>query len=391
LLDGEPSHYILYCYRNHHQVQPLQDRYILLVPIRYEVYLVAYLPFGYLYKYKQNTNTNYTIYALVTQLFIFSFYTAPRIAAYGFQFDAFVNLIYIPIDIITVYFIIEFLLPRFVLKERNLLIFLIGAATAISLNILISHYIMYNVQPQLGIWTKKSPLIYELFDWLTSSFMIVGTATALKLFSYSYNIQLTKSELERKTVQSELGILRSQVNPHFLFNVLNNIDSLIFEDKEKASNAIFLLSKIMRYMLRESPHEQVKLDKEITYIEDYLELAKLSFTSPEFVKFELSGSTNAKQVPPLLFIPIIENTVKHCNKQSSSPGIEINFTIENEFIELRTSNFLKRNDFKLPDSGTGTGLINVEKRLKLLHGNNYTFDINQNMDKFDVYIKVPIK
>ena len=322
-------------------------------------------------------------------IFIFSFYTAPRIAAFGLQFDAFVNLLYIPIDITTVYFIIGFLLPRFVLKERKLLIFVCGAAAAIALNIFLSHYVMYNIQPALGIWTKKTHFIYELSDWLTSSFMIVGTATALKFFSYSYKMHITKAELERKTIQSELGILRSQVNPHFLFNVLNNIDSLIFEDKEKASNAIFLLSKIMRYMLQESTQELVKLGKEMAYIKDYLELAKLSFSNPEFVQFDLKGATHDKQVPPLLFIPIIENAVKHCNKQSTSPGIEISFTIKNDFIELRTSNFVKHNDFKLPDSGTGTGLKNVEKRLKLLHGNNFTFDINRNMDKFDVYIKVP--
>lgn len=262
---------------------------------------------------------------------------------------------------------------------------------AIALNILISHYILFNIQPLLGIWTKKSPFVYELFEWLTSSFMIVGMATALKLFSYSYNMQLTKSELERKTVQSELGILRSQVNPHFLFNVLNNIDSLIFEDKEKASNAIFLLSKIMRYMLQESTREKVKLDKEMAYVQDYLELAKLSFNNPDFVQFNINGSTTTKHVPPLLFIPIIENAVKHCNKQSVSPGIEISFTIEKNYMELRTSNYIKRNDFLLPDNGTGTGLKNVEKRLKLLHGSNYTFDINQNKNKFDVYIKLPFK
>ncbi|MCY1722749.1 histidine kinase [Prolixibacteraceae bacterium Z1-6] len=324
-------------------------------------------------------------------IFIFSFYTAPRVAAYGFKFDAFLNVIYIPLDIVTVYFVIEFLIPRFVLKNRHLLIFVIGASAAIALNIFISHFIMFNIQPLLGIWTKKSPFIYELFDWLTSSFMIVGTATALKLFSYSYNIQLTKSELERKTVQSELGILRSQVNPHFLFNVLNNIDALIFEDKEKASNAIFLLSKIMRYMLQESTHEQVKLEKEINYIQDYLELAKLSFSNQEFLQFRFNGLANAHMVPPLLFIPIIENAVKHCNKQSETPGIEIDFSIDEENITLQTSNYVRRNDFKLPYSGTGTGLKNVEKRLKLLYNENYKFEINRNMDKFEVYIQVPLK
>jgi LytS/YehU family sensor histidine kinase len=82
--------------------------------------------------------------------------------------------------------------------------------------------------------------------------------------------------------------------------------------------------------------------------------------------------------------------VKHCNKQSESPGVKINFSIDSDCIELRTSNSVKRNNFKLPDSGTGTGLKNVEKRLKLLYGSNFTFDIKKDMDKFDVHIKVPV-
>ena len=240
----------------------------------------------------------------------------------GFVLEAFINLIYIPIDIIGVYFVIEFLIPRFVFQKRQLFIYFFGTAAVIVINILISQYIKYNIQPQLGFWVMRRPLQTELFYALLNNFMIIGTATALKLFSYSYNIQLTKSELERKTVQSELGILRSQVNPHFLFNVLNNIDALIFEDKEKASKSIFLLSKIMRYMLQESTHERVNLDREMDYINDYLELAKLSFNSSDFLKFEIKGSTNFKEVPPLLFIPIIENAVKHCNKQSSRPGFQ---------------------------------------------------------------------
>ena len=322
---------------------------------------------------------------------IFSFFTAPRVISDGFTLYAFVNILYIPIDIIAVYIFIEFLIPRYILHNRNLWLFGLGALITVTINIFISQYILYNIQPKLGLWVMKRPLIYELSSWLVNNSMIIGTASALKLFSHFHKIQLKQSELERKTVQSELGVLRSQVNPHFLFNVLNNIDALIFEDKEKASNAIFLLSKIMRYMLQESTHEKVNLDKEIEYIMDYLELAKLSFTDPDFVRFEVQGSTQGKEVPPLIFIPLIENAVKHCNKQSKSPGITIDFQITDECIELKTSNYIKPNDFKLPDSGTGTGLRNVEKRLKLLHDVEYTFDINQNMDKFDVHLKVPFK
>lgn len=323
-------------------------------------------------------------------IFIYAFYTVPFILTSGFGADTFINLIYIPFDILLVYFVIEFLIPKFLVNNRNLGLFILGTASAIGINILIAQYIKYNIQPQLGFWVIKRALVYDMFYALLSNFMIVGMASALKLFSYSYNIQIKQSELMRRSVQSELGILRSQVNPHFLFNVLNNIDSLIYEDKDKASNAIFLLSKIMRYMLQESTHENVMLDKEITYIHDYLELAKLSFEDPNFVRFKIDGSTIGKKITPLLFIPIIENAVKHCNKKASSPGIEINMNVNSDMVELKTSNFVKRNDFKLPDTGSGMGLKNVEKRLKLMYVENYTFEINKNMDKFEVYLKVPI-
>jgi sensor histidine kinase YesM len=323
-------------------------------------------------------------------IFIYAFYTIPFILSYGFGNDAFINLIYLPFDILTVYFVISFLIPRFFIKKRNLPVLFLGVVVAITLNILISRYVNFVVQPKLGFWVSRKTLTVEIFNSLLTNFMIVGTAVALKLFSYSTKIQLNQSELERKTVQSELGILRSQVNPHFLFNVLNNIDALIFEDKEKASNAIFLLSKIMRYMLQESTEEKVMLDKELTYIKDYLELARLSFENPKFLLFETSGPSAGKLIPPLLFIPIIENAVKHCNKQVNSPGIQISFKIENDTIELKTSNYIKRSDFKLPGNSSGNGLKIVRKRLKLLYGGNFIFDINRDMDKFDVYLKVPL-
>lgn len=327
---------------------------------------------------------------LLFWIIIFSFFTAPRIVAYGFTMEAFVNLLYIPVDIAAVYIIIEFLIPRFIFRNRNLLIFALGTLITIALNILASKFIMDFIQPRLGFWMKKTDFFFEMFSFLVNNLMIVGMASALKLFSYSYKIQLAQSELVRRSIQSELGILRSQVNPHFLFNVLNNIDALIFEDKEKASNAIFLLSKIMRYMLKESNEEKAQLENELEYIKDYLELAKLSFEDPGFLQFRTSGSFKGKQTPPLLFIPLIENAIKHCNKQSKTPGIIIDFHVGDDFIELKTFNYIRRNEFKLPDAGSGNGLKNVEKRLKLLYDKNFVFDIKNDLDKFEVTLKVPL-
>lgn len=323
-------------------------------------------------------------------IFIYFFYSVPLVISYGIKSNIFINLVYIPLDIITVYVVIEFLIPRYLLKKRNFVLFVLGSAIIIGLNFLGSIFIRYNIQPALGIWTIRRSFIDDLFYSLLSNFMIVGLASALKLFSYSYNIQISQSELKRRSIQSELGALRSQVNPHFLFNVLNNIDSLIYEDKEKASNAIFLLSKIMRYMLKESNEEKVMLEKELDYINDYLELARLSFTDANFLLFRSSGEFNGKQIPPLLFTPVIENTIKHCNKKAKSPGIQIDFNVGNEFIELKTINAIKRNEFKLPDSGSGNGLKNVEKRLELLYGKSYAFEINRTVNNFEIYLRVPL-
>lgn len=326
---------------------------------------------------------------IVFWIFIYLFYSLPPFITSGDFENALINLTLVPFDILTVYFIIGFLIPKFLFNKRVLL-FLAGALSAIGVNILIAQSLKYNLHPFLGLWIMPRPLEVDLFYGFLTNFMIVGLASAMKLVSHSFKMQLLQSEIERRSVQSELGILKSQINPHFLFNVLNNIDSLIFENKEKASNAIFLLSRIMRFMLQESVEEKVLLEKELSYIGDYLELAKLSFAKPEFLEFEISGATANKVIPPLLFIPIIENAIKHCNKQSPSPGVVIRFRVGDESIELVTWNYLKNNPFKLPDSGTGTGLKNVNKRLKLLYNESFVLNINESENKFNVYLKTPL-
>jgi two-component system, LytTR family, sensor kinase len=326
---------------------------------------------------------------IVFWIFIYLFYSLPPVLSSGDYATAKINLTLIPFDIITVYLIIGFLMPKYLFKGR-LAIFIIGAFFAITVNILIAQFFKYYVHPMMGFWVLPRPFSTDLFYGLLTNFMIVGLASAIKLLRHSFKMELSQSELVRRNVQSELGILKTQINPHFLFNVLNNIDSLIFENREKASNAIFLLSKIMRFMLQESTEEKVSLEKELSYIEDYLELAKLSFEDPGFLDFEIVGKTGGRLVPPLLFIPIIENAIKHCNKQSPSPGIVIRFKADNNYISLDTSNYLKTNTFKLPDNSTGTGLRNVKKRLALLYGDKFSLDIRQGEDKFDVYLKVPL-
>jgi sensor histidine kinase YesM len=326
---------------------------------------------------------------IVFWIFIYLFYSLPAVIASGDYADALINLTLIPFDILTVYTVIGFLIPKYLFNKR-ILVFLAGSFAAISINILITQYFKYHIHPLLGFWMVRRALPVDLFYGFLTNFMIVGMASAMKLVSHSFKMQLVQSEIERRSVQSELAILKSQINPHFLFNVLNNIDSLIFENKEKASNAIFLLSRIMRFMLQESTEEKVLLEKELSYIGDYLELAKLSFADPGFLEYDVKGSTAGKVIPPLLFIPIIENAIKHCNKQSQSPGVTVQFRIGDDTIELETSNYIKKNPFKIQDNSSGTGLKNVRKRLNLLYGEDFEFRITPSDNRFNVYLKTPL-
>lgn len=326
---------------------------------------------------------------IVFWIFIYAFYSLPEVISSGSYANAKINLTFIPFDILTVYAIIGYFIPRFLFK-RKFLLFVIGSLLAIAVNVAISEYIKHVILPLMGYWIKPRQLSIDLFYALLTNFMIVGMATAMKLLSHSFKMQLSQSETERRSIQSELKTLRSQVNPHFLFNVLNNIDSLIYENKEKASNAIFLLSRIMRFMLQESSEENVLLEKELTYIKDYVELAKLSFRDPSFVSFYITGDTKDKRVSPLLFIPVIENAVKYCNKQSASPGISIRFTVDDRHVTLETSNFVKKDSVNFESNNSGIGLKNLRKRLSILYKDRYRLDVKKDKNTFNVYLKIPL-
>ena len=159
-------------------------------------------------------------------------------------------------------------------------------------------------------------------------------------------------------------MLKLQVSPHFLFNTLNNIDSLILNDSEKASEAVIKLSEIMRYMLYESQQQNVPLEREIQYLQNLIELQQLRLTKKDFIKFSVSGIPENKRVPALLFVPFIENAIKHCDKSVDAPGIIIDLDILNKGLKFDISNYISNTRVK--DNEGGIGLANVKRRLELL-------------------------
>ncbi|WP_308992788.1 histidine kinase [Mariniflexile litorale] len=201
-----------------------------------------------------------------------------------------------------------------------------------------------------------------------------------------------KTEAERKEatnykLKSELQHLHYQLQPHFFFNSLNNIYSLVDISPEQAKTSIHSLSKLMRYMLYETNLELVPLSKEIDFLKKYIDLMKLRVSDKTEVYDSFPLETSGIQIAPLLFISLIENAFKHGVSASKENHINITMTCDKKTVLfiIENDNFPKKTDDK---SGSGIGLKNLEKRLQLLYTNKHVFKTTLQDNRFLVYLKI---
>jgi LytS/YehU family sensor histidine kinase len=194
-------------------------------------------------------------------------------------------------------------------------------------------------------------------------------------------------ELERQKQMSELALLRSQINPHFLFNTLNNIYSLVYQKSEKAPQVVLKLSEIMRYMLYESNTEKVLLSKEIEYLKGFIEIQKLRLKNEDAIKFEIKGNIENVFIAPMLLIPFVENAFKHGDKGAENI-INIKLSIENKTLVFEVINPVKNIEPIYKDNAHGIGLQNIQRRLNLIYPSTHLLEIKKQNDLFKVTLKI---
>lgn len=296
------------------------------------------------------------------------------------------NIIFLIIDSLGVYFILYFLMPKYLYKNKYLRFFagiLCIYLAIFIISIGLKKYVLYHFLPDVEL----QPLAYEIYLTISIFSFIAGLAILIKLIKRYYLLSIEKKEIEKKNIQAELKALTSQVNPHFIFNVLNNIDEMMYENREKASEYIYSLSKIMRYMLEEYDNK-IMLKTELDYIKNFLDLSAFSYQEKDFIQFKIKGEIKNIAIPPKLFIPLIENTIKHSNKKGALKGIFITFEINDNNIILYTKNYCKQNPVK--SNRKALGINNLEQRLKLLYDENYELIIEKNDSTFETFLKIPI-
>ena len=218
------------------------------------------------------------------------------------------------------------------------------------------------------------------------SSVLMGSVVGLKVFQKWIKDVQRMNELHQTNLKTELAQLRSQVNPHFLFNTLNNLFVLTKTDPEKASQVILGLSDLLRYQLYDSAKDKILLSKDIDFIHNLLALEKIRKNDFEY-NIKTEGKTDGVGLPPFLFIPFVENAIKHGSSTVGHSFLNIDFRITDKqlhFSSVNSKPAVKNNSIG------GLGLKNIARRLELLYPGKYTLDVNNETDKYIVKLIIPL-
>ncbi|MCP9749700.1 sensor histidine kinase [Ferruginibacter sp. HRS2-29] len=227
---------------------------------------------------------------------------------------------------------------------------------------------------------RRSPDLIALFLFL----VVFLLSSCIYIMRQWRNAERLNRAIENEQLTTELAFLRSQINPHFLFNTLNNIYTLAVTKSEYTGNAILKLSDMMRYVVTDAALDVVPLEKEIAYVKDFVELQKIRLTDKVTVVMDISGATSGCQVAPLLLITFIENAFKHGVSTAHASQIEIRLKMVNGKLDLLVKNNIHQGH--QADISAGTGLTNAQRRLDLLYKNKHQLKIRQDNDTFYIHL-----
>ncbi|HJX72398.1 MAG TPA: histidine kinase [Bacteroidales bacterium] len=294
--------------------------------------------------------------------------------------------------LINFYFFYSFLIPVFY-KNKKSIYLLLGLT-----------FLFVLIYPWLQ--HKVFSLLINIFDWdfkgvrhrawffpesYTVTLLYTGLAYLARFTTRWIMDQQVKAELINRNQQSELALLRSQINPHFLFNTLNNIYSLVYTKSDDAPQAMTKLSDIMRYMLYEANTEKVLLSREINHLRGYIELLLLRVSKKNFIEFDVQGDTENKLISPMLLFPFVENAYKHCNKKSPVPGIKIALKVQEDLLTFTVVNSVKKEtDISDNDEG-GIGLKNIRRRLDLLYPDRHQLIISETAASYSIELRINLR
>lgn len=285
-----------------------------------------------------------------------------------------------------VYINLRLLIPYFLQRKKIILfalLFLIDLLAASLLNIFIFNYLIDKLFP--GYYFIS---YYNFADILQFHVVYMVISSLLKLSKEWFGLLESRSRLaqfEKEKTQVELMALKAQVNPHFLFNSLNNIYSLSLKKANETPQVILALSDMFRYIIYEAGEDLIDLAKELEFLRKYIELQQIRSNHGALITFEVNGDPDGIKVAPLIFLPFLENSFKHGIKGDPVGGyVDLRIDIRLYDIHFQLSNNKGKMKTMDAEKRSGLGLENVRRRLDLQYGKDYTLNITENEHEFTV-------
>lgn len=228
------------------------------------------------------------------------------------------------------------------------------------------------------------------FMGLVINTAVVMVSTVLESVQLHRQQEQVASQITNEKLATELKFLKSQINPHFLFNVLNNVYTLSIIKSEQTPDVVMKLSEMLRYMLYQSGYKWATLEQEIAYIQNYIALQQLKDDEPLSVELEIAVQNPLAQIAPMLLIPFVENAFKHSKIEDTRHGwIKIGISEIDNHLDFWANNSLPVGEFTKDATG-GIGLSNVHRRLELEYPEKHALDISQEAQSFHVHLKMDL-
>lgn len=220
-------------------------------------------------------------------------------------------------------------------------------------------------------------------------FSIIGAL--FRVWKYGRIRDMENARLEQKTLETQLNLLKTQINPHFLFNTINNIDVLIESNPKIASDYLRKLGDLLRFMLyRVNEEAMIPLNDEIEYLEKYIALQKIRSINQNFVNFKIEGNPDSIAIAPMIFIVFVENAFKHVGDKKRDNAIELKISISETKLCFRSRNTIRNGSADQNEKEGGIGLTLVKQRLDLIYQDKYELDIQSDNNYYETTLQIDL-
>ncbi|MCW3120303.1 MAG: hypothetical protein JWM28_4385 [Chitinophagaceae bacterium] len=291
------------------------------------------------------------------------------------------NLIWIGFFYLNAYLIV----PRFIYRNKYWQ-YIISITVCFIVILFLQAVVFINFRQPFH-FSLPNHILFNLFIFL----FFLASSIAFRLISDKSKADRIAKEKENENLKTELGLLRSQASPHFMFNVLNNMVALARKQSDQLEPSLIKLSSLMRYMIYEADEEKVALEKETEYLQSYIDLQKQRFGKNVSFNVSLNEVDNHYEIEPMLLIPFVENAIKHGTGFFENAQIDIELKAKNNILQFMVRNRYNDATEEIKDKTSGIGLTNVKRRLNLLYDKNHTLLINKNGDWFTVSLQLNLR